>query len=94
MLGKLKDKQMKFLRKFFSKEWIWRLFLTLQIFGIILLICLELTTTWVLSDILDSKQYRRGQFGHIEENLMALGYLFFPFAITKAIDWILSAKEK
>ena len=73
---------MKFLRKLFSKEWIWRLFLTLQISGIILLIWLELTTTWELSDILDSKQYRRGQFGHIEENLMALGYLFFPFAIS------------
>jgi|ERR1700733_8536346 len=91
------------LKSLFKNEWIWRLFIVLQIIGIIGIIYLTLTNDdrWNLiphqsvytddpaSDFLNSRFWTDSH-----ENWFATAFLFGPLLMSKAMDWIFTAKKK
>jgi hypothetical protein len=99
--SKLKLVSSKF-NSLFKNEWIWRLFLVLQIGGIIGITCLAIIddnnwkllpyTSWsneMAWDFFDSWYWT-----HYHENWFVIAFLFSPFLISKAADWIFAAKNK
>ena len=100
-------KLLKRLRALFELEWTWRLFVVLQIVGILGIIYLDITyrNNW---NFLPEVKCCWGRFpyGKIEwdlinpssyvtrhgVSLLAYFFLFGPFAFSKAVDWITSAK--
>jgi len=106
LLLKLKSKLKLLFRIFrssFKNEWTWRLFLVLQIAGLIAIIYLILTNDdrWNLIphqhfyiddsdwDFLNSRYWTE-----YHENWFAAAFLVAPFLIGKSTDWIFSAKKK
>ena len=96
-------KMMKFLRNLFEKEWLYRTFIVTQILGLIIICIMDITERnwdflrissygfkWRHFALLDNSDWR---YYPIQNYITLIG-IFFPFAVTKAIDWILSAKEK
>jgi len=96
-------KLMKFLRNLFEKEWLYRTFIVTQILGLITICIMDITERnwdflrisnygfeWRHFALLDYNDWRRYPF----QNYITLFAIFFPLPITKAIDWILGAKEK
>jgi hypothetical protein len=91
------------LKSLFKNEWIWRLFVVLQVGGIIGIIYLTLTNDdrWNLIphqtvytddpawDFLNSRFWTE-----YHENWFAAVFLFGPILISKATDWIFAAKKK
>ena len=89
------------LKTLFINEWIWRLFLVLQIVGIIGIAWLTITDdhhwklfpyTWnneMAWDVFDPVYWTR-----YHENWFAIAFLFSPFSISKAVDWIFVGKKK
>jgi hypothetical protein len=100
--SKLKLPFSKF-RSLFKNEWTWRLFLVLQIVGIIGIIYLALTDDdhWNLFpheqiytddpdwDFLNSRFWTEHH-----GNWFAMAFLIGPFLLSKATDWIFVAKNK
>ena len=81
---------MNALRDHFGSEWLWRLFLVLQALGFILIIYLDVTSSWDLfSDFL-----YRGHWVVTHKNWLALLFLAGPYLITKASSWVIEAKER
>ena len=92
------------IRAQFGEEWVWRMFIVLQIAGIIGIVYLDVTnSSWqFLPDFTDY----RGRFKlnmHLFEgryyttyknNWHTLALLFGPFVVSKGIDWITSAKNE
>jgi len=89
-------------RSLFKNEWTWRLFLVLQVIGIIGVTCLIFTnddrwnlfphqhlyaddSTW---DLMNSRYW-----SEYHENWLAAVFLFSPFFLSKAIDWILAGRK-
>lgn len=87
----------------FKAEWTWRLYLVLQIIGVVRLIYIQTSSNaWHLlpytsgyirgrlfCEFFDSRYWRDEPF-----NGPALLAIFGPFLVAKAIDWILEAKKK
>ncbi len=89
----------RMLRSMFLKEWVWRLFLSLQVLGLVVLIYADVSagSNWsFLPDLLDYRgqlQFEWAIFdGHYwtryRHNWVFLLALFGPFLVAKAIDWI------
>lgn len=106
LLHKIKSTLKLLFRKFrslFKNEWTWRLFLVLQVVGIIGIVYLALTNDdrWNLFphehiytddsdwDILNSRYWTE-----YHENWFAAAFLVGPFLLSKATDWIFLAKRK
>jgi hypothetical protein len=97
---KLKLPFIKF-RSLFKKAWTWRLFVVLQIVGIVGIIYLTVTNDdfWNLFphehvftedvwDFLNSKFWTE-----YHENWFASAFLIGPFLLSKAMDWIFVSKK-
>lgn len=67
--------------------WLFRMWVVLQILGIILILFQLTTTQWTFSDLFDSWRW-----GRRDENWFFLLYLFGPYGLAKAMDWINEAK--
>lgn len=90
-------------RSLFAHEWTWRLFLVSQVLGFVMIVFTDLTNSyWSL--IPDLTDYRgRFQFewdllngrewGREKQNWIVLAGIAAPFLLTKAVDWVVSAKE-
>jgi hypothetical protein len=109
LLSKLKSQfKLLFRSKFRSlvkNEWMWRLFVVLQVVGIIGIIYLSTNNPdWHLFphdypddyhtdgpywDYLNSRYWTEDH-----ENWFVTAFLFGPFLLTKAMDWIFEAKKK
>ena len=85
------------LRGAFSHEWAWRVYVVLTIVGLIGVVVLDLShgSRWDLWpdffradywDLGDSRFYRRS-------NWLVMLYIFGPFLIAKALDWIASGRR-
>jgi hypothetical protein len=94
------------MRKLFNNESLWRLFLVLQVIGLIALFGMELSDkywnmypthrygewTWA---IFDSYYWKLENNGYCKrENWFLLLYIFGPFVLTKATDLVISSKKK
>ena len=78
----------------FKDKRLFRLFISFQLGGLVIIVFLQLFTMWsILGEkdffFLDPWMMYRYKF----ESYLSLLCLFRPFPITKAIDWILSAKN-
>jgi len=100
--GKLKL-LFRLFRSLFKNEWTWRLFLVLQIAGLIGIIYLILTNDdrWNLfphqhfyTDDSDWDFLNSRYWTEYHENWFTLVFLVGPFLLTKATDWIFVAKRK
>jgi len=79
------------IKNLYKAEWLWRTFVVTQIFGIVAIFILDITDLdWNLFGLLKSFTWRH----YALQNCIALFAIFLPFTLTKAVDWILSAKEK
>lgn len=88
------------LRRQFVAEWTWRLFVSLQVLGISILIYLDFTDqSW---SVLPSDSYSYGFSWQLFEsfywktyhkNWLAAICLVGPYVVAKAIDWIVSARD-
>lgn len=87
-------------RRQFAAEWTWRLFVSLQVLGILRLIYLNITDEswsvlphdyhWGLRwDLLDPWYWT-----YHHQNWLAATCLIAPFLVAKAIDWVASAKDQ
>ena len=79
----------------FSQQWIFRLFIVLQVAGFIGLIVLMVTGGsghWELSD-LQRERYWDGRRGGGFDNWLAMYFTFVPFLITEAVDVVYGAKR-
>lgn len=90
-------------RRLFAAEWTWRLFVSLQVLGILSVIYLDITSSgWSVWpsylynrfswDLLESRYWTGGYDGH--RNWLVVIGLVGPFVVTKAIDWIASARTE
>lgn len=91
------------LHSFFPSELLWRTFLVLQAFGLVLIIYVDTTNNsgWdFLPDLLDYRNRLQFDWDFLKssywtrhhENWLALFGLLGPFAISKSIAWVQSAK--
>jgi len=86
----------KKIRALYNKEWLWRAFVVLQILGVLIIILLDFTNYWdffhrySLVVFFNSHSW----IEYPAQNFISVFAIFLPFSSTKAIDWILSAKEK
>lgn len=87
-------------RRQFSTELTWRLFVSLQVSGVLTLIFLDLTDgSW---SVLPYSSYGRitwdllnnSYWTYHRQNWLAAICLVAPFVVTKAIDWIASARDQ
>jgi hypothetical protein len=89
-------------RSLFKNEWTWRLFMVLQITGIVGIAYLAIAndnnwhlfpyTRWndeMVWDFLDSQFWTESH-----ENWLVVVFLIGPFLMAKAIDWVFVAKKK
>ena len=92
------------LRRSFSIEWTWRMFIALQVLGIILTFVMDISDrNWDVFPGLhryDSWSFTEGMYwgggrpyGKGYQNWFLLLFLFGPFIVSKTIDWILSGKD-
>jgi hypothetical protein len=91
------------IRSLFPSEILWRTFLVLQVFGLVLIIYVDTTNNsgWdFLPDFLDYRSRLQFDWDFLKssywtrhhENWLALFGLLGPFAISKSIVWVQSAK--
>jgi len=104
-LLKLKGKIKLLFRSLFKNQWTWRLFFVLQATGIIGIVYVATNNSdWHLFphdypddyhtdgpfwDYLNSRYWTDDH-----ENWFVTAFLFGPFLLTKALDWIFEAKKK
>jgi len=97
---------MNFLNKIkalYNSELLYRTFIVTQIFGLVAVCITDITSrNWDFLYI-SSYGFELSDFSLLDrydwssypiQNYTALIGIFFPFPVTKAIDWILSSKEK
>jgi hypothetical protein len=87
----------------FRTEWTWRLYLVLQIIGVVRLVYVQTSSNpWQILPYYESR-YRGGLFCGLFDsycwrndpfNGSAVLAIVGPFLVAKAIDWILEAKNK
>jgi hypothetical protein len=106
LLSNFKNKLKLLFRKFrllFKNEWTWRLFLVLQVVGLIGIIYLAITNDnhWHLlpyTSILDNELtwdfFGSSFWTYHHENWFATAFFVGPFLLSKAMDWIFAAKKK
>lgn len=84
----------------FMAEWTWRLFVSLQVLGILMLIYLNITDrSW---SVLPRDGYRGLSWDLFEprywtyehQNWLATTCLIAPFVVAKSIDWVVSARDQ
>ena len=92
-------KKMNFVKKIralYNNEWLWRTFVVLQILGVLIIILMDIASDWdflrrySLTSLFNSYQW----WVYPTQSVISVCAIFLPFSSTKAIDWILSAKEK
>ena len=98
------QKIMKKIRALFIEEWVWRMFIVLQIAGLVGIVVLDVASRdWqflpyfaLVSGDLRWDLINKSGFNWYGDyfNWYALFMLFGPFAISKGIDWVLGAKSK
>jgi len=94
------------LRGTFSIEWTWRMFIALQVLGIILIFVMDISDrNWDVFPTgfgrYDSSSFTEGGYwgggrmhGKGYQNWFLLLFLFGPFIVSKTIDWVLSGRDK
>ena len=98
------------LRGTFSREWTWRMFLSLQILGIILIFVMDISdrnwdvfpeSRWTTRGSETFWSFTEGGYwgggrmhGKGYQNWFLLLFLFGPFIVSKTIDWVLSGRDK
>ena len=97
------------LRRSFSIEWTWRMFIALQVLGIILIFVMDISDrNWEVfpefrsygrsagTSILSFWSLGEQKYwgGKGYENWFLLLFLFGPFFVSKTIDWVLSGRDK
>jgi hypothetical protein len=93
------NNMIQLLRSMFVKEWVWRLFLGLQVLGLVVLIYADVSAgrNWsFLPDLLDNRGQLQFDWAIFDDyywtryrhNWVFLLALFGPFLVAKAIDWI------
>jgi len=98
----IKDLKTK-IRGQFNHEWVWRLFVVLQIAGILGLIYIDVTNiNWsVLPDFTDYRGrldfdwdfFKAWYWIRYHTNWYGIAFLFGPFAISKSVDWISESRN-
>jgi len=93
------------MRNWFKTEWVWRLFVVLQISGVIVLVVLDLSAGyWDLLpskgyggmswDLFESHYWKLNLRGEDSYNWLAIIFVFGPFVMSKSIDWILAGRDE
>jgi len=94
---------------FFKREWLLRVYIVLQCFGVLGIVVLDLISKWDFLprinwsrlgrrrsfewDLLDINYWVSDYRFHNYENLYMIFFLLTPIVITKSLDWILAAKN-
>lgn len=92
------------IRKVFRNEEEWRIFIVLQVVGILLVMYVDITNVhyWdFLPEIIDHRNkfsfswdlFRQKYWTRNQENWFALAGMIGPFLITKAVTWVRAAKS-
>jgi hypothetical protein len=92
-------KKMNFVKKIralYNNESLWRAFVVLQILGVLIIILIDITSYWDFfhRDSITSLFNSYNWIDYPTQSFISVFAIFLPFSSTKAIDWILSAKEK
>ena len=88
------------IKNLYKVEWLWRTFVVTQIFGIVVIFIMDITQlNWNFLYISIRRDYWESALleswdRYPLQNYITLFAIFLPFTLTKAVDWILSAKEK
>ena len=106
LLSKLKSKFKLLFCKFgllFKNEWTWRLFIVLQVIGLIGIIYIAITNdnnwhllpyTSIWNNELTWDLFGSSFWKYHHENWFVAVFLIGPFLISKATDWVFAAKNK
>lgn len=93
----------KVLKKYFVHEWSWRLYVVLQVIGLVGLVYLDVTNkNWsIVPDFFDYRGrlgfywdiFKEWHWTRYHTNWYAIIFLFGPFVIAKSLDWISEARR-